>query len=89
MSGMAADMYRIGEVFVEENARPSLAEYECHAVAGAYKKFFRDLPQPLLTTALYDELSEATSKIPSHHLSSTLLTAAQRAIIRSKDCDLH
>lgn len=58
VSGLSSAVYEIGELFVREDARPDLSEYDCHTVASAYKKFFRDLPQPLFPTSAYEAIVE-------------------------------
>jgi len=37
-------------------------EFSAHDVAGTLKRFFRTLPEPLVTVKLYDEWIKASSK---------------------------
>jgi len=39
---------------------PDLSQMDCNAVTGAYKKLFRELPEPLLTFEAHDALLEAS-----------------------------
>jgi hypothetical protein len=52
-----------------------------HSVAGLLKMFFRDLPEPILTFDLYDELIAASATLGSPSF-NTDLTALQRLLQR-------
>ena len=45
----------------EKDNQISLDSFDCHAVSGCLKKFFRDLPDPLFTYEAHDAFLSATS----------------------------
>lgn len=42
-----------------ETKRPDLSGVDCHAIAGAYKKFFRELPVPIFDPELFERLLQS------------------------------
>lgn len=68
VSGSAADVARLKRAY-ETNpyeAEQLLKEVDIHSVAGTLKLYLRDLPESLVTTAIYQKMFEAYSGIPSH-----------------------
>jgi len=59
LSGVASQVNQLGVDFNTVGAKPDLS-IDCNAVAGALKKFFRELPEPLFTFEAHDMFLEAT-----------------------------
>jgi len=59
LSGVASQVNQLGKDFFTVGATPDLS-IDCNAVAGALKKFFRELPEPLFTFEAHDEFLNAT-----------------------------
>ena len=59
LSGTSSVIRKIVTSFIEDPRSARLKEeYSVHDVTGALKKFFRELPDPLLTSRLYQKWTE-------------------------------
>lgn len=58
---LKVDLESGGELFIRTDDEEGLEHYP-HDIATLLKEFFRDLPQPLLTSELYPAFLEVTSK---------------------------
>ncbi|XP_038057058.1 arf-GAP with Rho-GAP domain, ANK repeat and PH domain-containing protein 1-like isoform X2 [Patiria miniata] len=62
LSGTSSVIRKIVTSFMEDSRTARLKEeYSVHDVTGALKKFFRELPDPLLTSKLYQKWTEVAS----------------------------
>ena len=63
LSGTSSVIRKIVATFIEDPRTARLVEeYSVHDVTGALKKFFRELPDPLLTSKLYKQWTEVVCK---------------------------
>jgi len=58
-------------VKIDSGASADLKTLDIHVLAGAFKLYFRQLPEPLLTFGLYDEFLK-TSSMPSEEIANHL-----------------
>ncbi len=49
-------------MFLGESSQLNLTQYNVHCVAGALKKYLRELPNPILPVELYSSFIDAASE---------------------------
>ena len=62
-AGVDSKVRGILEVFSADARTVNLDDYPVHEVANALKRFFRNLPDPLLTKALHDQWIKIAGKL--------------------------
>ncbi|EDO47441.1 predicted protein [Nematostella vectensis] len=79
LSGASSDVKRLKEGF-DENSQSALvlvSEADIHAVAGLFKMYLRDLPEPLFTDELYDKFVKAYAMADAEEKRETMLELFQ------------
>ncbi|XP_062521055.1 unconventional myosin-IXa-like isoform X2 [Corticium candelabrum] len=77
-SASAVQVRRLHKALNQDPRSVKLDEFSVHTVAAVVKQFLRDLPEPLLTFALYSEFVQATEIANKHARYNALFELTER-----------